>query len=127
MNDYMALNFSIESIRGVRISSNFRLHPTHCKVTIISEEDKTILAAANSLNYVNSDFNGDEKLQHKQIIQQLTQIVANGPPQRVAARPPQRVTTPPTSVDITAPETIRTTPRIHQQRTRSKTPMPSII
>ena len=85
--------------KGVRISSNFRLHPTHCKVPTISEEDETILAAANFLNYVNSEFNGDEKLQHKQIIQQLTQIVAIGPPQRVAARPPQRVNAPSTSVE----------------------------
>ena len=66
----------------------------HCKVPSISEEDETILSAAIFLNYVNSEFNGDEKLQRKPIIQQLTQIVANGPPQRVAARPPQRVTVP---------------------------------
>ena len=78
MNHYRALIFFIESTRGVRISSNFRLHPTHCKVPTISEEDKTILAAANILNYVNSDFNQDEKLQHKQVIQQLTQIHLKG-------------------------------------------------
>ena len=104
MNHYRALKFYIKSTRGIRISSNFRLTPTHCRVPLISEEDETVLAAANVLNYVNSEFDGDEKLKHKQIIQHLTQIVANGPTQRVAARSPQRVTAPSTSVDITAPD-----------------------
>ena len=101
--------------------------PIHCKIPAISEEDKNILAAAKMLDYVNSDFNQDKKLKHKKIIQQLTQIIANGPPQRVATGPPQRVIASSTSVDVTAPETIRTSNRIHQGQTRSNTPMPSII
>ena len=101
--------------------------PTHSSVPTISEEDEKVLAAAIFLNYVNSEFDGDAKLKHKQIIQQLTQIVANGPPQRIAAGPPQRVAPPSTSIDITAPETICTSSQIHQRQTRSNTPMPSII
>ena len=78
-----------------------------------------MLAAAKLLNYMNSEFDSDEKLKHNQIIQQLMQIIANGPPQRVTA--------PSTSVNITAPETVRTSNRVHQRLTRSNTPMPSII
>ena len=85
----------------------------------MSEEDETILAAANALNYVNSEFDQDDQLKHKQIIQQLAQIIAKGPPQRVAA--------PSTSVDNTPPEIICTSKRVHQHQTRSNTPMPSII
>ena len=66
-------------------------------------------------------------MKHKQITQQLAQIIANGPPQRVATRAPQRVTAPSTSVDITAPETIHTSNRVHQRRRRSNTLMSSII
>ena len=96
INRYRALKFYIESTRGIRISSNYRLTPTHCRVPSISEEDETVLAAAKELNYFNSEFDGDKQIKHKQIIQQLTQIVANGPTQRVAARPPQRVIAPST-------------------------------
>ena len=66
-------------------------------------------------------------LTHKTIIQKLTQIIANKPPQRMATGPPQRVPTPSTSVNITAPETIRTSRQTHQRQTQSNTPMPSII
>ena len=55
------------------------------------------------------------------------QIIANKPSQRVAAGLPQRVPEPSTSVEITVPETIRTSQPIHQRHTRSNTPMPSII
>ena len=47
MNHYRALTFFIESTMGVRISSNFRLHRTHCKVPFISEKDETVLTGAN--------------------------------------------------------------------------------
>ena len=127
MNHYRAPKCSIESTRGIRISRSYRLMPTHCSIPTISEEDETVLAATNILNYVNSECNGNEKLQHKQIIQQLTQIVANKSPQRVGARTPQRVAAPLTSLDNTAPETIRTSSRVHQRQTRSNTPMPAIM
>ena len=92
-----------------------------------SEEDETVLAAVIFLNYVNSEFDQDEQLKHKTIIQKLTEIIANKPAQRVAAGSPQRVPAPSTSVNITALETIRTIKRIHQHQTRSNTPMSSII
>ena len=38
MNHYRAFKFSIESTRGVRISSNFKLMPSQCRVPLISEE-----------------------------------------------------------------------------------------
>ena len=101
--------------------------PSHCKMASISGEDETVLAAANVLNDVYSEFDQNKQLKYKTIIQKLTQIIANKPPQRVAAGPPQRVTAPSISVDINAPKTIRTNDRIHQCQTRSNTPMPSII
>ena len=69
MNHYRTLKFFSDSKRDVRISSNYKLMPTHCKVLAISEKDETILAAAKTINYVNSEFDGDEKLKHKRIIQ----------------------------------------------------------
>ena len=126
MNHYRAFKFFIESTRGVRIPSNFKLMPSHCKVPSIFKEDETVLPAAILLSYVYSKFDQDEQLKHTTIIKQLTQIIANGPHQRVAVGTPQRVAAPSTSVDITAPETIRTSKRIHQRQTRSNTPMPSI-
>ena len=68
MDHYRALKFYIKSTRGIHISSNYRLMPTHSSVPTISEEDETVLAAANFLNYVNSEFDEDEKLKYKQII-----------------------------------------------------------
>ena len=79
------------------------------------------------MSCVYSKFDQDKQLKHTAIIKQLTQIIANGPYQRVAAGTPQRVAAPSTSVDITAPETIRIRKRIHQRQSRSNTPMPSII
>ena len=79
------------------------------------------------MNYVYANFGANEQLKHKAIIQKLMQIIANKALQRVATRQPQRVPAPSTSVDITAPETIRTSKRIHQRQKRINIPMQFII
>ena len=68
MQYYRAQKFFIDSTRGIRISSNDKLMPSHCKMRTKSEEDETELTAAKILNYVNSEFGQDEQLKHKTII-----------------------------------------------------------
>ena len=60
MHHYRAQKFFIESTRGIWISSNAKLMPSHCKMPTIYEEDETVLAAAKILNCVNSEFDQDE-------------------------------------------------------------------
>ncbi|KAL7529996.1 hypothetical protein ACHAXR_003264 [Thalassiosira sp. AJA248-18] len=68
----------------------------------------------------------EQKLRHAKVLQKLTTILANKPPQRVAMQTPQRVDAPSTSNDTTAPRIVRQSKRIHQRRTRSNFQMPSI-
>ena len=63
------------------------------------------------------------KLKHAKILEDLTNIINNGPAPRVN-RPIARVTP---SEDTTAPRVVRAAPRIHQRRTRKNNPMPPII
>ena len=79
------------------------------------------------LHPANEKLDAEGIIKHKNIIQQFTWIITNKPPQRVTTQSPQRVTPTSTSVDITAPRIIKKSKRIHQRKTRSNTPMPTII
>ena len=45
MQHYGAQNFFIDSTRGIHISSNAKLVPSHFQMPTIFEEDETVLAA----------------------------------------------------------------------------------
>ena len=93
----------------------------------ISEDDNTVLAAEEIMTSIDEKLDAESMITRKKVIQQLTCIITNKPPQRVTTQSPQRVTPTSTSVDITAPRIIKTSKRIHQRKTRSNTPMPTII
>jgi len=68
-----------------------------------------------------------EDKRHAKVLQNLTAIIANKPPQRVATQTPQKVDSPSPSNDTTTPRIVHTTKKIHQRHTRSNTPMPAIL
>ena len=43
---YRLLEFYIPATRGYRLSGTYRLYPQHCRMPTITEEDKTVEAAA---------------------------------------------------------------------------------
>ena len=92
-----------------------------------SEDDNTVIAVEEITKSIHEKLNAEGIIKHKNIIQKLTCIITNKPPQRVTTHSPQRVTPTSTSVDITAPRIIKTSKRIHQRKTRSNTTMPTII
>ncbi len=128
MKHYRGGSYFIPHTRATRISSTVKLYPQHCTMPSISEEDGTIIAAEELVKLIDEKIalKCNDKVKHIKILQQLTDIIANKPPQRVATRPPPRVDVPSTSNDTTAPRIVRTGKRIHQRRTRSNVPMPTI-
>ena len=85
----------------------------------------TIIAAEELIEAVNDTLSKltKIKLKHAKILEELINIIKNGPAPRVN-RPVTRVTP---SEDTTAPRGGRTAPRIHQSKTRKNNPMPPII
>ena len=76
-----------------------------------------------------------QKLQHTKALNELTDIITNSTPPRVVpnatlplepAKPP-RVNAPSTSVNPTSPNNIYKTKLVHQWKTHSNTPIPTII
>ena len=122
------MNYFIVDTRGIRIASCTRLFPTHCSMPHVSEHDRTILAAAELAKLLDITISGttEQKVRHTQLVQQLTDVLKHGHPQRVNGELP-RVTTPSASNNTTAPRVVRHQPQIHQRRTRSNTPMPTIL
>ena len=47
---YRLLEFYVPSTRGYRISGTFRLDPTHWKLPVILEQDKTVVAHNHKFN-----------------------------------------------------------------------------
>ena len=76
-----------------------------------------------------------QKLQHTKALNELTDIITNSTPPRVVPNVtpplepvgPPRVNAPSTSVNPTSPNNIYKTKLVHQRKTRSNTPMPTII
>merc|ERR1711966_529552 len=46
---YRLLEFYIPATRGYRLSGTYRLYPQHCRMPVISEEDRTVSAATELL------------------------------------------------------------------------------
>ena len=143
---YHLLEFYVPTTRGYRISGAFHLNPTQWKLPIISERDKTVVAATELLEQ-HKKFNPPSaihKIKHIAIIKQLQAILSDNPRQRVDKaqesrvdnRPqqwvntdtPQRVDTVITSsFTPTDPRVHRMTPHIHQLHIIRNIPMPTIM
>jgi hypothetical protein len=135
---YHCLHFYIPATRRSRFSNTWHLYPRHCQVPTTLEHDSTLLAAADLLQHLGRAIPTmtTAKLKHLNAICQLTTIMSgqpNAPPPdptsprvvpatspRVAVAAPPRVAT--TSNTITAPNTIRQLPIVHQGLTRHKNP-----
>ena len=128
MEHYRCNKFFIDATRGIRTASTTKLFPAHCAIPSISEEDKTIVAAAELVKVLEAAVSipTAAKIEHAKIINELTRIIENHPTSRVDTPTQTRVGTPTSSHDATAPRMLRKQKKVHQQRTRSNTPMPSI-
>ena len=87
MHHYRCCLYFINHTRATRIASAVKLYPTHCKLPTISEEDETLIAAEElmrQLSHKNVQLECEQKLKHAKILQELTAILENRPPQRVA-------------------------------------------
>ena len=70
----------------------------------------------------------ENKCRYIKIIKQLTLIMQGGQPLRVDTRQPLRVDELASTLNnTTAPRVVRATNQIHQQKTRSNTPMPEVM
>ncbi len=135
---YRCLCFYIPATQCFRFSDTWHLYPSQCQVHTTSEHDITLLAAANLLQQLGRAIPTmtTAKLKHLNAICQLTTIMSGQPnatspdptslrvvpatPPRVAGATPPRVST--TSNTITAPNTIRQSPIVHQLLTRHNNP-----
>jgi hypothetical protein len=121
-NHYRCLCFYIPSTQHFHFADTWRLYPAHCQVPVASEQDKTLLAAANLFEQLGQliPTMASTKLKHLTAIRQLSMIMADqldfppplhtslrvetDPPPRVVIATPPRVET--TSNTITMPCTI---------------------
>ena len=128
---YRLLNFWIPATRGFRLSGTYRLHPQHCRMPTISEEDRTIEAAADLLAKMKKEIptSVKGKQQWLQIIKRLGAALSHGEP-RVPLQGPPRVAThgatrlngtATTSSSPTCPRMLRTQPRSPHRKTRRNT------
>ena len=141
LQHYRCLRFFTPDTRAFRTSGSYKLYPTHCKTPTISQADLTI-QAANDLykalstpKLLQNKHPPQRNIHHIKALQDLTDIITNSTPPRVVpietpplepAEPP-RVNVPSTSVNPTAATNIYKTKLVHQRKTRSNTPMPTII
>ncbi len=125
MKHYRCGRYFIPTTRAIRIASSTKHFPTHCSVPTIAEHDRTLLAAADLIQVLEASLplSTEEKIRHTKIIEQLTEILQDGPPPRVDEGPPPRVDNPSTSTDAKAPRVVQKATRIHQHQTRRNTPI----
>ena len=134
-------------------SGTYKLFPTHSRMPTITKDDHTTMAATDLLDMFKKivPVNASQKRNHCKMLSLLTNVLTEHqtsrqnrwtpnqmgdmPPSgvdptstlRVDTTPTLRVgETPITSVDPTAPQAIRTAPRIYQRQTRNNTPLPSM-
>ena len=108
----------------MRVPSSARIYPEHCEVPNISETEKILIATSNLLAAMQSvvPYTAKAKLRHAKVLQNLTAINENTPSTRMAPTTTQTVSK---LIDATSPRVIKKKPRVHQQRTRRNTPMPT--
>ena len=113
-------------------TGTYALYPAYCKVPSISEGDRTIEAAAELLELFKGIVPNKtlQKVKHCEAVKKLTSVLSEyNTPQRAITQQqrPQRVAVQPTDSSLpTSRETIQTTPRIHQRRTRRNTPFEAV-
>ena len=67
------MEYFIESTKRYRITQIAKHYPTHCTISIVSEHDKTILAAAELMTAINITVpSTKDNVKHTKIIDQLT-------------------------------------------------------
>ena len=124
------LEFFDPITRSYRATGTYRLYPTHCKVTTLSKDDRTIIAAADLIEHMRSmvPTSAELKCRHAKAINQLSTILENRQEPRVGtSQPPRVVGEATTSINATSSRVVRATPRIHQRQTRRNTPMPTLM
>ena len=138
---YRCLRFFNPESRSFRTSGSYKLYPTHCTNPSISQADLTLQAAnelCKTLQMSHAQkmmLSTQQKLQHTKALNELTDIITNSTPPRVVPNVtpplepvgPPRVNAPSTSVNPTSPNNIYKTKLVHQRKTRSNTPIPTII
>ena len=72
MKHYRCSRYFIDHTRAVRISNTAKLLPLHCKMPSISEDDNTVVAAAEIMERINEKLDARAKITHKKVSQQLT-------------------------------------------------------
>jgi hypothetical protein len=133
----------VPATQRFRFSDTWHSYPSHCQVSTTLEHNITLLAAANLLQQPGRAIptRTTAKLKHLSTIHQLTTIMSGQPnappsdptsprvvpatPSRLAVAAPPRVAT--TSNTITAPNTIRQLPIVHQRLTRHNNPFQILV
>ena len=130
---YRLMNFFDPQTGGTLTTGTFRLYPTHCRAPTISEGDRIIAAAADLLRALKGQEpeSAAQQRQHMEILKQLTEIL-HKPMQgrqelRVEAAPTTLEGMPSSSANPTHPAILRSTRRVHQQRTRKNNPYQAFL
>ena len=115
MKHYQCGCYFIPPTRAIQIASITKHYPTHYQIPTILQSNQTLLTAADLLKVSEASFllSTKEILQHANMLQELTAILQDGPPQRVLTSPAPRVGSPSTSNDTTAPHNVCSAPRVH--------------
>jgi hypothetical protein len=99
IDHYQCLHFYIPSTRRFRFSETWRLYPTHCRIPILSKQDKTLQAAGDIFEQLGGTIptTASAKMKHLAAIRQLTAIMSAQPnaPSPVPTAPRVETATPP--------------------------------
>ena len=100
---YRNRKYWVPSTHKMRILSSARIYPENCKVPIISEADKTLIAASDLLTAMKASVphTAKAKIRHAKVLQNLTAITENTPNVREA---PTTTPTVSTSTYATSPK-----------------------
>ena len=105
-HQYCLLEFCVPITRGYRISGTSCLEPTHWKLPVILDQDKTLVAETELLEEHKKITlpSAIHKIKHINIIKQLQSILSDNPRQRVEKAGEPRVdNTPPKRVNSATP------------------------
>jgi len=96
MQYYRCGQYFINSTRATTIASSTHHFSAHYEMPTISADNNTLIVAAELAKLVDQGLSGNtrQKVKHAKIMQQITEILKDGPPQRVDQCQPQRVNVP---------------------------------
>ena len=141
---YRLLEMFIPMTRGYRLLGTYRHFPSFWFVPTVSEHDNSIVAATDLLQSFRQvvPITAENKRKHITAIRRLTAVIGNHPAQETQGAP-RMSETPTTTMEprqpprvdgitqhshhLLDPDTIHTTPMIHQRRPRQNVPMPVIM